>query len=305
PAPTAEGQHAPTGFASAQQQASAQQGEEEGATTGSGSIGQAISDLSAFVQGGLGIKPPPAFDIKTLDEHEITVTDDGEIEMALDPEAAKQLREVAFELYYMDEGEDVMLALGTDIDFNVDEQGCTYRDNFQGTWAAIGDHYLYLDVAHSDEDTTRYHVPVKIDGKRHYLDIIYDYGQQKYLLLGAREHLEGGAADKILRHLRPGDELTTLMPAATITGDDELREIEFETFRLGEGFAVEDYDTGDGTFLFRYRMTDLKGNKAYSKFGSFEIKDGNITTDLASLTPRARRALIAALARSRALRPHA
>ena len=59
--------------------------------------------------------------------------------------------------------------------------------------------------------------------------------------------------------------------------DDEIEELELETFKLSESSTIEDADLGDGNFVYMFEMNDVQGNTALSQMASIEVKDGQIT----------------------------
>ncbi len=81
--------------------------------------------------------------------------------------------------------------------------------------------------------------------------------------------------DKGLIKLKPGDKVTTILKAMSISGDDdEFQDVEVDEFTLGEKTIFEDVDMGDGTFMFMFEMTDVQNNSATSEAVTIEVENG-------------------------------
>lgn len=107
--------------------------------------------------------------------------------------------------------------------------------------------------------------------------VVYDFDKEGYRILGARRILENNIADKALIQLKPGDNVTTVLKAMSISGDDdEFQDVEVDEFTLGEHSVFEDINMGDGTFMFMFEMTDVQNNSATSQAVTIEVKDGEI-----------------------------
>ena len=122
-----------------------------------------------------------------------------------------------------------------------------------------------------------YAVPIKLNGVLCNLVVVYDFDKEGYRILGARRILENNIADKALIQLKPGDNVTTVLKAMSISGDDdEFQDVEVDEFTLGEHSVFEDINMGDGTFMFMFEMTDVQNNSATSQAVTIEVKDGEI-----------------------------
>ena len=109
----------------------------------------------------------------------------------------------------------------------------------------------------------------------------YITGQQDFheAILGARKGLDDtGMADKNLIQLRPGDEITTIHYAATISGDDDFEAFEADTFTVSEDTSFYETDMGDGQFVMMFELIDATNTSYYSAPVEFIVEGDDIYT---------------------------
>lgn len=59
---------------------------------------------------------------------------------------------------------------------------------------------------------------MKLNGEDYHLRVVYDYSAEEFTILGARKGInDNGMSDRNLIQLQPGDELTTIHYASTIS----------------------------------------------------------------------------------------
>lgn len=163
----------------------------------------------------------------------LDVNGDGVSYLTLGPEADDILAGIGFSLYYVDEENDVMLLLGTDNDMEADWDNGIFYDNFRGVWGSIDGNLAYMELSYESEDYNLYAVPVLLNGEAYNLQVVYDFNTEEWSILGARQGIDdNGMADKELRLLEEGDELTTIWYMATASGDDEFEAYTVDTFTV-------------------------------------------------------------------------
>ncbi|MBO6171066.1 MAG: hypothetical protein J6N67_02745 [Desulfovibrio sp.] len=249
-------------------------GTAEGQGTGGGLEHVFAQGASAALS---ALKPLGQLDVSTLEDAPIAISDDGDATLALGPEKIKFLSSVYCCLAYYNEEDDIIVILGKDADLHADWEQGVFRDNFRNTWAALDGHLIQLEVTQIEDDFYRYAVPVKLNGERVNLDVIYDFDAKAYRLMGARKPSDNGMVDKFLYKLKSGDEITTIFTAMTISAEeDDSEEVEVDTFRFTATSGIEDEDMGDGTYAYMFEMNDVQGNSALSQVASIEVKDGKI-----------------------------
>ncbi len=247
-------------------------GQPQGGGTVAG-IAAMFGQATSAVLGSLA--PLQKLDISELEDFEVTLTESQGAELRLGPDRVTFLDSVHFYLAYYSTEDDLILLLGKDANMEADWDKGIFRDNFQGVWAALDEHLVYLEITNEAEDCNHYAVPIMLNGERCNLIVVYDFSKEAYRILGARRVLGNNVADKGLIRLKAGDKVATILKAMSISGDDDdFEDIEVETFTLGETVAFEDIDMGDGTFMFMFEMTDVQNNSATSKVVTIEVKDG-------------------------------
>jgi hypothetical protein len=209
----------------------------------------------------------------------LDLDDEGTAFLELGPEAQDILVGIGVQLYYIEEESDMMMLLGTDNDIVADWDNGIFYDNFRGVWGAIDDCLVYMELSEEGEDYNLYSVPVLLNGEEYNLKIVYDFNDDTWIILGARKGIDdNGMADKELRLLKPGDEVTTIWKIASYSGEDEFEDYEVDTITVTANTAFSERPLFDGTYCMEFEMWDAMGNYAYSDPVQFDCVDGEIMT---------------------------
>jgi hypothetical protein len=209
----------------------------------------------------------------------LDLDDAGTSILTLGPDAQNILAGIGFQLFYLNEETDTMLLLGTDNDMTADWENGVFFDNFRGVWGAIDGCLVYMELSDEGEDYNLYSVPILLNGEEYNLRVAYDFTAEAWSILGAWQGIdENGMADKELRLLREGDEITTLWKAASISGDDDFESYAAETITVTANTAFSEAPLFDGTYRMVFEMWDAMGNYAYSDPVQFDCVGGAITT---------------------------
>ena len=216
-----------------------------------------------------------------LEDFPLYVDEDGNSVLEIGSEAAATLQAVYYQLCYVSEEDDIILLLGRDNDIYMDWDEGIFRDNFRGVWGAIDGCLCYMEIVYEGNDYNLYSVPILLNGDEYNLRVVYSYTDEEYSILGARRGIDdNGMADKNLVQLEPGDEITTLHYAMTISGDEEEPEqVPVDTITVTEDTAFTEEDLGDGNFVIFYEMVDMQDNSYYSDLAYFAVEDGLIYTE--------------------------
>ena len=209
----------------------------------------------------------------------LDVDDQGISYLTLGPEADEILAGIGFSLYYEDPENDLMMLLGTDNDMRADWENGIFYDNFRNVWGSIDGNLVYMELSFEGDDYNLYSVPVLLNGEEYNLQVAYDFNTDKWDILGARQGIdENGMADKELRILQEGDELTTIWYMASASGEDEFEPYAAETITVTADTAFAEAELPDGSYSMVYEMWDAMGNYAYSDMVTFTSANGEITT---------------------------
>ncbi len=209
----------------------------------------------------------------------LDLDDEGTSFLTLGPEANDVLAGIGFSLYYVDEANDTMLLLGTDNDMDADWDNGVFYDNFRGVWGSIDGNIVYMELSYEGENYNLYSVPILLNGEEYNLQVAYDFNTELWSVLGARQGIdESGMADKELRLLQEGDELTTVWYMASASGDDEFEPYTAATITVTTDTAFGEITLPDGGYSMVYEMWDAMGNYAYSDAVTFDCANGEIIT---------------------------
>ena len=225
---------------------------------------------------------PELFTLKSVNWNDapITVDENGVAILNLGPEAYDILSSITFQLFYADPVEDIMLCLGTDNDIIADWDKGVFKDNFRGVWGSLDGALCYMEIVYEGEDYNIYSIPIWLNGEDYNLIVTYDFNIGEYIIQGARKDASfSGAADKNLRYLVEGDEITTIHYANILSEDsDELIPVPIDTIKVTPETAFAEIELGDGLFIMIFEMKDAQGNVAYSVPVTFETIDREIYT---------------------------
>lgn len=207
----------------------------------------------------------------------LDLDEDGVSYLTLGPEANDILAGIGFSLYYVDEENDMVMLLGTDNDMNADWDNGVFSDNFRGVWGSIDGNIVYMELSYESEDYNLYAIPVLLNGEEYNLQIVYDFTTEEWSVLGARQGIDdSGMADKELRLLQEGDEITTIWYMASATGDAEFEPYTAATITVTADTAFGEMELPDGSYSMVYEMRDAMDNYAYSDPVTFDCADGEV-----------------------------
>ena len=207
----------------------------------------------------------------------LDLDEDGVSYLTLGPEANDILAGIGFSLYYVDEENDMAMLLGTDNDMNADWDNGVFSDNFRGVWGSIDGNIVYMELSYESEDYNLYAIPVLLNGEEYNLQIVYDFTTEEWSVLGARQGIDdSGMADKELRLLQEGDEITTIWYMASATGDAEFEPYTAATITVTSDTAFGEMELPDGSYSMVYEMRDAMDHYAYSEPVTFDCADGEV-----------------------------
>jgi hypothetical protein len=238
-------------------------------------------ESSSYLGPQNGAAPPelPTLESVGWDGASPDVDEEGTAFLTLGPEAQDVLAGIGFQLFYVDEENDAMMLLGADNDMTADWNSGVFCDNFRGVWGALDGHLVYMELSNEGEDYNLYSVPILLNGEEYNLQVAYDFAAEQWSILGAWQGIgECGMADKELRLLEPGDEITTVWQLASYSGDDDFEMYAAETLIVTEDTSFGEAPLFDGSYRMVFELRDAAGNYAYSAPVQFDCADGEITT---------------------------
>ena len=238
----------------------------------------------AFVR-SLGIDSLPELPVNAIQkwsDASLAVTDDGLAVLTLGPEADSALAYIGFLLYYMDEDSDSMMLLGSDNDLVSDWENGIFTDNFRGVWGSIDGVPVYMELTFEGDDYNRYTVPVMLNDEEYNLQVVYDFTEEEWTILGAQQGVsDEGMAGKELRQLKSGDKLTPIWYVSALSSDEDPEPYPAMTITVSDKTAFSEMDLPDGDYVMVFEMRDALDNSVYSDPVAFTCSDGEIFTSVA------------------------
>ena len=219
-----------------------------------------------------------ATDILTVDDTDwdgisITLDQSGNAVLSLGPQANSILSNVNFKLFYVDVYTGEMLYLGTDNAIVADWENGVFTETFQGDWGAIDGHVVYVELVYASQEYNIYAVPVLINGEMYFINVVYDFTLNEWIILGASESFdETGMAAKELRQLENGDVITT------IWYDENMDLCEGESFTVTDETSFSGIELPYGNYAMVFEMVDVTGNYAISQPAFYNISENGIYT---------------------------
>ncbi len=223
------------------------------------------------------VQPLELRSLEQLDNPPVTVNADGEITMQLKPADLTYVDDVYVFASMVDFKKDLLVILGIDADLSADWDKAVFKDNFRNVWPTLDGHVLMLLSVAIEENRYRYRVPLKLNGEKVLMEMIYDFDDGKYKILGARSALSDGTPDKLLRPLKPGDKVTTIIRAKRLKMP--AVDMDMDSFTLTADSQVKDEDLGDGDYCLLFQMRDVQGNVAVSDGALVHVENGKITKE--------------------------
>ena len=222
------------------------------------------------------------YNVAALEDTPVDIDGDGSAFVRLSAAAMELLSSVHCQFFYFSPEDDILLYLGSDSNINADWDTGLFKDNFFGQWPMLDGHPVYIEIIYESEEYNLYSIPIKLNGVECNLQVSYNFKDNAYHILGARRELEAsGVADRNLTQLKPGDTITTLHYAMTITGDDtDYTQVEADTFTVGASPKIADEDVGDGRYGYYFEFVDPLNNSAWSDMVTYTIQGGAITTSV-------------------------
>ncbi|MBO4395847.1 MAG: hypothetical protein J5819_05830 [Eubacterium sp.] len=239
-------------------------------------------EMSEYLNNLLGVEETPEKQEVNEDDfenHVLKIRDGNTAVMKLGPDKAALLNSVNFEMAIYDD--EIFMYMGTRDCINADWENGVFADEFDGTWGAIDDHVVYMEVSDHNDEYTIYSVPIKLNGEECFLDCAIDNETGEGQILGAKSGIEeDGVSAKDYRTLAVGDEITTLMLGGYIDGGaDDSAFVDMDTFTVTEDTSFGMTFLGDGNYAMTMEMLAIDGQRFTSDLMTFVVDGDHMTYD--------------------------
>ncbi len=213
----------------------------------------------------------------------MTLDNDGYLNLNLDPASLDSVMSVTFSLSYMDEANNEMVFIGTDNDIDANWDTGVFKDNFRGVWGSMNGQLCYMELSYEGDDYNNYAVPILYNGEERNLNVAYDFNEETFKILGVSSGIDEstGMSSRDSKKLEDGDEIIFLMDAMSLEeGKDDIYTYKSDAITYKKGMKFEEMDLADGDYAYYFTVTDTTGKSVDSDFAYFTVNQGDITTTL-------------------------
>lgn len=191
------------------------------------------------------------------------------------------VQSVQFALYYMDHEYNEYMCLGMDNDIEADWESGVFLDNFRSVWMTLDGNLCAPTLVAEEDGYNIYTIPVMLNGERTNLRAAYIWDSEEvghYEIYGAWKGIDtdSGMSDRNIVKLKGGDEVTLLFDAVNWDTGEEIT-YEMGSFTVSGTVVMDETSLPDGDYLYQYVVTDIHGEKTYTKEAIMEIRDGETT----------------------------
>lgn len=216
-------------------------------------------------------------------EDDGSVADDGSFQISLSADSRKYVKSVEFVLLGFAEGEteykQVTKVMGVDNDIFKDWENMEFHSNFRGIWVGLDGCPLNYSIVECNEDRIVFTAPVIVNKTRvtnlrfaFIMDDAYESGGY-YTMLGLFDGIDdGGAVSREMGQLEEGDSVTVLSEHMN-EGEYSVSIEKGDSVIIGEnGGVISENPLRDAYYQYAYVVTDLFGNRYYSKPAVLEME---------------------------------
>ena len=216
-------------------------------------------------------------------EDDGSVADDGSFQISLSEDSRKYIKSVEFALLGFAEGEaeyqQVIKIMGVDNDIFKDWGNMEFHSNFRGIWVGLDGCPLNYSIVECNEDRIVFSAPVIVNDTRvtnlrfaFIMDDSYEGGGY-YTMLGLFDGVgDGGAVSRKMGLLKEGDSVTVLSERMN-ESDYSISLEKGDSITIGEkGGTISEIPLSDAYYQYAYVVTDIFGNRFYSKPAVMEME---------------------------------
>lgn len=195
-----------------------------------------------------------------------SVNPDGHVQLQI-TQGADQVANVELEVYISLDEINTLCFVGSDANLDGFFEAGRFTDKFNNEWLTIDGNFVSAALTERGYGYNLYYVPVYLNGERTGLVVEYDLSTSKYSVVCVWDENDAstGMAGRTGRTLETGDEVQFIFPSTnTVTGEQGA--IPLGTMRWHDNPTIANEDMGDGTYAFRYKITDVLGNTRQTDF---------------------------------------
>ena len=225
---------------------------------------------------GLGLDASSLPEVRTFAKYDfnnvpVQFDKDGTAYADFGQDAGQMLIDAMYTIYYVAE-DGTIYCLGSDDEISGDLLSGYIQDNFGGSWGYFDGQLAYMELTYDSDAYNIYSVPIRIDGEDLYLQVVYDFGNGTWNVLGARYPGSGTAMTSRAEYIEEGTQVTLM--GMVLSETDELIPTETGSFIYSgdAGFSYEPLQ--DGTYAMEFQIEDIYTDTAVSDLVLFDLKNG-------------------------------
>lgn len=219
-------------------------------------------------------------DLSSLANQPVDFDKEGDFAIKLTEKQMDLIDSVAFNLYFLAREDNLFIELGSDANLNADWDKGTFSAKFNGFWPCMDGHILKIDIEYIGEEFYRYNVPIKVNGVRADMSVVYDFKDEQYHIHSIKKHVASNIPERNTIKLKKGDKITTVLLASALDSDEDSKEVDVDTFTYNDETKIIDEDLGDGVFRLEFVFTGADGTKVTSNIVESEIKGEEINNSI-------------------------
>lgn len=156
------------------------------------------------------------------------------------------------------------------VDYNrvkMNEKTGAIQGQWSGVWPTLAGQVVPMFITSQTPQQTTFGIPVKVNGEKMELVVLYNKQTNTYDILGAWRGVdpETGMADRNLNEIKAGDKIVPLYP--TIDKKTNQRGVvEGKGFTVSKEFNLEWKTLSNNTYLYGFDLTDFAQNGSVSDF---------------------------------------
>lgn len=190
-------------------------------------------------------------------------------EVKINPQDASSLVEVKGILGQYDTGSTSKVrVLGVDYNqVKLNEKTGMIQGKWSGAWPSLAGQLVPMFITNQNTHQITYGVPVKLNGEKMELVVLYNKQTKTYEILGAWRGIdpETGIADRNLNEIKVGDKIVPLYP--TIDKKTNQRgTVEGKVFIVHQALNLEWKPLQNNSYLYGFDLTDFAQNRSVSDF---------------------------------------
>lgn len=174
---------------------------------------------------------------------------------------------------YLEDDDGSLIYLGEDDDVYIDYDACVIQDNFDGRWLCLDYYYLPIELVSQNDTLSIYTCSVLCDDEETNLQIVYDWDDGEYYILGIWDGIDAGTgmAARSAEPLEEGDILNIIY--WYLDENDEWDYFESDDIEYYDGIEIYYDILPAADYYYAINLYDIYGNAYELDFTVFNVDE--------------------------------